>query len=75
VSRYRICRNEAPHQDAWWTVEIEVPRLWFWKRWLPVKQYYGGRFSKVRRFTRPETAQVWIDEDRKPRIHECGDPQ
>lgn len=89
MKRYRICRNEAPHKETWWTVEVEivyvVKRLW--KRTTKTKWETVMDFAKAElsihwppylptfNFASEAEAQAWIDEAKRPRIHECGEPQ
>lgn len=78
--QYRICRCEAPHVEDWWTVEVshEKKRLFRQSltKWTPARRliYFGISIGPVYndiRFDSREEATAWIEEDRKPVVHEC----
>lgn len=84
--RYRICRNAAPHQSDWWTVEYEYHPRVFGRlfgaktKWFTVQEWDGmitlhGLSTQDRRFDDADEAQSWIDEAKRERVHQCGEPQ
>lgn len=72
---YRVCRNFAPHQGEWWTVERLERRL-FRKRWWPVRRIVAasaacGVIYRDVVWQTEQEARAWVEEDKRPRIHEC----
>lgn len=74
MSRYRICYNEAPHVDPWWTVEREE-RGWRSVKWQNAAWRYVPYSRRVMRFKTEAEAKAWIDNAKRPRVHKCGEPQ
>lgn len=74
MKRYRICANTAPRVAPFWTVEIRGLLPW----WRTVDKYLctGWDIEKFpKHFASEAEAQAWIDEDKKPRTHVCGEAQ
>ena len=81
--RYRICANQAPHHEDWWTVEESYPvRRLFQKpytAWRALQVFdrvdTRGFQTKDLAFPTEAEAQAWVDEAKRPRVDACGEAQ
>jgi len=81
LTGYRICHNEAPHLKDWWTVEKSSERKRFLRSpeivWSVVRDYKLMRVLAMsihvpdRHFKTRDEAVVWVEEDKRPRVHTC----
>lgn len=76
MTRYRVCFNDGPFAEPYWTVERETPHWVFWSLWVTVRRFSPQIMALApRTFETEAAAQAWIEEAKRPTIHRCGPAQ